>query len=470
MKPRNPTLYRNLKQFTEEAINLIQEKVASPDDIPTRLASKLKTEKEGVWSIEEVEKPEWGTLIHLHGSHIAQLNSYTSCVRLLQVDTVIAPHLDKLVGIHGGGAGLVQTSQILPRFITSLLSDSESLSLNQERFDALYKRMEDFFYSQQLNMRLIAPVINVTGLRDPTLLTDDVYIVPNSDNRLGQWISDTREGVALVPWRAVPGLTHSLEHQFTAPKVIVDTTQPGAEETPVQDSQSPLAVAVNRIERMVSTLRLLKPDYIAIPFIEHDLLEWHPMPMEGNQAPLYPPHWRIFGSRYVLQEGDVPEIPALYRALSPELLRKHRFIKVAVQRIERSVEETEPAQRLVDLVIALEALLLGDIGPAELRGELAFRLSLRGAYFLARDGMQRRKLYPEFKKAYQLRSAIVHGDELPQEVKIFRQRIPIKEFVNRIENHAREVAKRMLLLAKQPNAPRELVKWDDLVLGATQFD
>jgi len=461
MKPRNPTLYRNLKQFTEEAINLIQEKVVSPDDIPTRLASKLKTEKEGVRSIEEVEKPEWGTLIHLHGSHIVQLNSYNSCVRLLQVDTVIAPHLDKLVGIHGGGAGLVQTSQILPRFITSLLSDSESLSLNQERFDALYKRMEDFFYSQQLNMRLIAPVINVTGLRDPTLLTDDVYIVPNSDNRLGQWISDAHEGFALIPWRAVPNLTHSLEHQFAAPKVIKGATEISAEEAPAQANESPMAVAVNRIKRMVTALRLLKPDYVAIPFIEYHLLEWHPMPMGGSQAPLYPPHWRIFGSRYVIQGSDVPEIASLYQTLGAKRKKAHRFIDRAIHRLERSVDEIEPGERLVDLVIALESLLLHDTGKPEDRGELGFRLALRGAYFLADGSEQRRKLYEQLREAYRLRSKIVHGS-MPTDISILSETI---DLVPRVENYVREATKRLLLLATQPDAPKELVRWNDLVVG-----
>lgn len=470
MKARNPALYRNLKKFTEEAINLIQEKVASPDDIPTRSASKLETEKEGVWSIKEVEKPQWGLLIRLQGPHLVQLNSYASCVRLLQEDTVIAPHLDKLVGIYRGGASMVQTSQILPRFITSLLSYSESLSPNQKQFDALYERMEDFFYSPQLNVSLIAPLINVKGPSQPTSLTDNISIVPNSDNRLGQWISDTREGVALVPWRAVPNLTHSLQHQFAAPKVIQGATEITAEEAPAQAGESSLAVAINSMKRMVTALRLLKPGYVAIPFIEYHLLEWHPMPMGASQAPLYPPYWRTFSPNYVIQETDVPDIAALYRALSHEILSKHGFIKVAVHRIERSVEETEPTERLVDLVIALEALLLADIGPADLRGELAFRLSLRGACFLASDAAQRQRLYQEFKKAYRLRNRIVHGDEPPLEVTIFRKRMPIKELVNRIENYTREVAKRMLQLAMQPNAIRELVKWDDLVLGTMEFN
>lgn len=468
MKPGNPTLYRTLKQFTEDAINLIQERVASAKDIPTRTVYELETGKEGRWSMSQVEKPEWALLIHRYEPQLVQLDSYAPCMRVLQADTVIAPHLDKLVGIPRGGATIVRTSDILPRFITSLLY--ESLSPNQEQFDALYKRMEDFFYSAQLNVRLVAPLINVSGPREPTLLAENVYIAPNSVNRLERWTSDALQGFPRGPWARIPGLTHSLEHQFTAPKVIGGTTPPSAEEPPAQADESPLAVAVNRIERLVRALRVLKPDYVAVPFVEHELVEWHPISTRAGQAPVHPPRWRTFGPRYLVQESDVPEIAALHGALSHELLSKHRFIKVAVHRIERSVEETEHAERLVDLVIALEALLLADIGPADLRGELGFRLSLRGAYFLASDAAQRRNIYQELKKAYRLRSAIVHGDELPRQVTIFSQRIPIKEFVNRIENHTREVAKRMLLLATQPDATRELVKWDDLVIGATGFN
>jgi len=386
-------------------------------------------------------------------------------MRLLQADAAIAPHLDKVVGIDRGGATIVRTTQILPNFLGSLLVQSESLTFQQDRFDALYKRMENFFYSQELHFWIIAPLINVRGPDEQILLADKVYIAPNPVTRLEQWITRFREMAPNIPWLHVPELTHSLECQFAAPKVIGPSTYPVGRGQPAQAEEPPLSAAVAKITQMVRALRLLKRGYVAVPFIEHQMVEWHPQPSIGWQAPLYPPHWRPFDPRYVIQESEAREIASLYQALSYELAKKHRAINVALHRIDRSEEETEPAQRLVDLVIALEALLLPDT-----REELSFRFSLRGAYFLASDAAQRQRFYEEFKQAYRLRSGIVHGGELPQEVMILDLKMPVEEFVNRIENHTREVAKRMLLLATQPDATRELVQWDDLVLGATQFN
>lgn len=470
MKPRNPTLYRNLKQFTEEAINLIRERAASGKDIPTRLAYELETRKEGLGPIRPVEKPHWGLLIHPHEPELVQLDSYASCMRLLQADAVIAPHLDKVVGIDRGEATIVRTTQILPNFLGSLLAQSESLTFEQDRFDALYNRMENFFCSQELHFRIIAPLINARGPDEQILLADKVYIAPNPVTRLEQWITRFREMAPNIPWLHVPELTHSLECQFAAPKVIGPSTSPMGQGQPAQAEEPPLSAAVAKITQMVRALRLLKRGYVAVPFIEHQMVEWHPQPSVGWQAPLYPPHWRPFDPRYVIQESEAQEISSLYHALSYELAKKHRAINVALHRIDRSVEETEPVECLVDLVIALEALLLADTGDPEYRGELGFRLALRGAYFLARNPRERVRIYDELRNAYLLRSKVVHGGDVPTKVTILSRQVPAKEFVAQIEDHVRETAKRMLLLAARPDAPKPLVNWDKLVLGVTGLD
>ena len=64
--------------------------------------------------------------------------------------------------------------------------------------------------------------------------------------------------------------------------------------------------------------------------------------------------------------------------------------------------------RLIDYMIAFEALYLNDTGAQE-RGEMRFRLALRVAQFL-RELNQQKSLYREMRAAYNMRSSIVHGD------------------------------------------------------------
>jgi len=64
--------------------------------------------------------------------------------------------------------------------------------------------------------------------------------------------------------------------------------------------------------------------------------------------------------------------------------------------------------KLIDLVISLEALF----SPG-LEGELRFRIALRGAMLLGDDPESKRRIFNLFKRAYDARSSLVHGNESP---------------------------------------------------------
>lgn len=76
-----------------------------------------------------------------------------------------------------------------------------------------------------------------------------------------------------------------------------------------------------------------------------------------------------------------------------------------MQRYADAFQRGEPEDRLVDLVIALEASLLK---PGE-RHELSHRLSQRGALLLADDQGQTTMVYDQLKDVYNERSNVVHG-------------------------------------------------------------
>lgn len=64
--------------------------------------------------------------------------------------------------------------------------------------------------------------------------------------------------------------------------------------------------------------------------------------------------------------------------------------------------------RIVDLVIAAESLFLGDLGVQD-RGELRFRFAIRAAKFIEYLTYSERDVYQVMRRAYDARSAIVHG-------------------------------------------------------------
>lgn len=79
--------------------------------------------------------------------------------------------------------------------------------------------------------------------------------------------------------------------------------------------------------------------------------------------------------------------------------------KIALQRFGLGVGREEPAQAIVDFVVALEALLL----PGDETEGARRRFALNGAVYLGKTAAERRKLYNELLDIYQARSTLVHG-------------------------------------------------------------
>jgi hypothetical protein len=84
---------------------------------------------------------------------------------------------------------------------------------------------------------------------------------------------------------------------------------------------------------------------------------------------------------------------------------KNNGFQTAVRRFYFSSQRFDIEDKVIDLMIAFEALFLTE------NAELSFKLSLRVARFLA-DEYDSSQLYDIMRKAYNLRSKFVHGDGL----------------------------------------------------------
>lgn len=88
------------------------------------------------------------------------------------------------------------------------------------------------------------------------------------------------------------------------------------------------------------------------------------------------------------------------------LLKPPEALGVALRRLDTSVEQERASDRMLDMYIILEALLLDE------KQELAYRLALRTAHFVGTDKSARAVVRDTIKKGYGLRSKIAHGAPL----------------------------------------------------------
>lgn len=97
-------------------------------------------------------------------------------------------------------------------------------------------------------------------------------------------------------------------------------------------------------------------------------------------------------------------------------------LMIALAYLENSHESKSEKEQLIDLSVALEALLLNE------KQELSFKLASRGANLLGRTAEDRKFYFAELKRFYDVRSKIVHGESLKakqanalQHVEFFRE-------------------------------------------------
>lgn len=128
---------------------------------------------------------------------------------------------------------------------------------------------------------------------------------------------------------------------------------------------------------------------------------------------------------YIIKQSELQKFTALFLQIRQyRALNVLNNIRVALERFHSSYHD-DIKERIIDQMIALESLYLGN------EQELKYRLALRSAFLLRKRKDHRDLVFKNIKKAYDLRSIIVHGNAPPSKDEL-REIVPI------IENYLRQ--------------------------------
>jgi hypothetical protein len=111
-----------------------------------------------------------------------------------------------------------------------------------------------------------------------------------------------------------------------------------------------------------------------------------------------------FGHEPEVNETAAEQLAASYFRIGPS--RRQKTLRIPLDRMDRVASYRDLTDKAIDLGIALEALLLHEMGGDQ--GELKFRLSLRGAWLGASTQKERAEIKELLGKVYDLRSKAVH--------------------------------------------------------------
>lgn len=108
---------------------------------------------------------------------------------------------------------------------------------------------------------------------------------------------------------------------------------------------------------------------------------------------------------YIISRQETFLLKSLWNKYIILFSSKNTSFQTAIRRFYFSSQRFDKEDKVIDLMIAFEALFLNE------NAELSFKLSLRVARFLA-DDCDSSELFEFMKKAYNLRSKFVHGEGL----------------------------------------------------------
>jgi len=195
----------------------------------------------------------------------------------------------------------------------------------------------------------------------------------------------------------------------------------------------------------ISALRLHKRGSVGISLFI--------LPQEKIAAPLPPLSFMQShpGSPiYIMERKEVKTFKQLYNKLNELSSLGDQKLGLALRRYNLSFSVPEFEDKLIDYIIALEALFLSGAS------EKGFRLRIYMTNFLGNNSpSKRQEIWDYIKKAYELRSQVVHGTKpLPSEISMkgLNYSVYREDFVFKIEEYTRKAIKKYIeMKAKNKN-------------------
>jgi hypothetical protein len=425
--PRNPELLQALKDYCTEVFGLW----AAGGEVPRVVIQRPKIEGNSLSFVSET-RINMLRLFTNERLFVPEFPHFREVEEAMRKDKAVATHLDTLVGT-GDFAAQVQVQTILRQFLRELLVHKDRLRFDERRFRRAYKGMEDYFYRDRVIQRYLAPLENFTMEGNRVELGPDFRLVKLSTRE--------REGLIAASQRSFPSPVPSLGTGWE--KFGLETFL----ETPKHFSQLPAPIKVasstqianQNFERAVFALRLFKQGSFGYSGMWIEEVGWSPI--GGRRGSWGLVTQAVLGPQYALSKNERVSFRRFWAEFHVFPTKGRPRLEMAIRRFNFAYGRVRQEDKLIDYTIAMEALLLrsGE------RGDLAYRLALRGSTLLGGGPGRRVENHDLLKAAYDRRSEIAHGGNVPKDVKLTGSKVPFAEFVEKLSVTVRETIQRFLV-------------------------
>lgn len=482
---RDPVLYAAWREYSEAAFRVLAEHGdrVDPEELYEEVSEWRPRSRAGDpwWRRRTKRRPWLWPLISELEEQLLALPGYGLTLAALRGNEVMAPQV-------GAGVGTVLSSSLLAEneLIEGILqemalrmpeisSDEEDLGaafpFNEGVFGAAYEHIEAALYATDLEFKMIAPVFQASFERLPLALGGDLRLDIMTTAELNAVASAGLMAREVRPDEDKHVFSHRVAviYRYRLPKQV------GAREMTEEEQAEHERSAEAEVDRLfnmteqitgdvLQALRLVHQGAFSIPGAVQVPVTW----FEEDQEPRC--DWLETGSRHYpmtaqFSDSACDDVGYFYGALNERRVQHHKGLLQAVRRFSYAMDKHRDEDRILDVMIAAEALFLSDTGDARDKGELKYRLSLRAAFFLGSDGREREEVFRFMKLAYDARSSIAHGgtpDKLrdPKGVDV-----DLYLFTRHLERYLRRALRKAV---REAPGKGPLVDWEGRILAGDE--
>lgn len=178
---------------------------------------------------------------------------------------------------------------------------------------------------------------------------------------------------------------------------------------------------INKFQYLNCFFKIFKPESIGLPFCQHYIVE------KENKLTgigfLSEPRVSFYEETpYILEKFEISKLKIFWKNYHKLIQKKHSSFNVAIRRFYILNQKFDQEDKLLDILIAFEALFLSETA------ELSYRLSLRISKFLQEE-YDSASLFDFIKRVYSIRSKIVHGSPIKsKDLKFNEDQLTLKIF------------------------------------------
>jgi hypothetical protein len=386
---------------------------------------------------------------------LRERESFRTCADQAKNDPIVGPQLDQLVGTSVGRMRLT-LDQIVRTLVGKMYTENGGFRFDDDRFHQEWDLIDRFLRAETFDHVTVAPLPKLVA-QFPVKISDNILIDRLTDDEV------TRCARVEILGPLMPDV--ELIHGDEAVGIRCTTTigkvlgEADVDSEPGRFGKRGLLAPITIVDDVLTALRLFKRGNVQCPGEVSGVKAW--LLNAGHSFRLRTSRPFNFSS-YELRGAEVEELQKLWSDLTGKTLDDRSFLVMALRRFNIAFDRRQLDDRIVDLMIAAESLFLTDAGSPGERGELRYRLSVRAAKFVESPRYTPRQVFDLMRKAYVVRSDVVHGGSIRNTSLPDKPGATLHEFVSAIEDVLRLGLRKALT---DPQVGRAKY-WDDLLFSS----